>query len=137
VLHLPVFVYGTLKQGECREPCWPRRPVRVVEATILGRLYDLGEYPALVEGGFTIAGELWRFEADDLPETLQVLDRIEWYTGGGLDLYTRRVIDCTAPAEMVQAYTYFFAHPEQIADRPVISPGEDGRCVWTGCARSK
>lgn len=42
-----LFVYGTLKRGQCRETMWPRPPVSVRPAFIRGRLYDLGPYPAI------------------------------------------------------------------------------------------
>jgi gamma-glutamylcyclotransferase (GGCT)/AIG2-like uncharacterized protein YtfP len=53
-----VFVYGTLQRGGVRERCWPRKPIYVEVARVRGALYDLGPYPALVEGSDFVAGEL-------------------------------------------------------------------------------
>jgi gamma-glutamylcyclotransferase (GGCT)/AIG2-like uncharacterized protein YtfP len=72
-----VFVYGTLKRGEVRARSWPRLPLKVDPATVRGTLFDLEAYPALVEGNQIVAGELWHFAPDDIPETLAVLDMIE------------------------------------------------------------
>jgi gamma-glutamylcyclotransferase (GGCT)/AIG2-like uncharacterized protein YtfP len=83
-----LFVYGTLKRGECRELMWPRKPIRVRDAFILAQLYDLGAYPAIrvdesdeaasgVEHLDWVAGELWSFAPEDLLATLAVLDEIE------------------------------------------------------------
>lgn len=87
------FVYGTLKRGECRESMWPRKPLRIREAFIQARLYDLGAYPAIrvdeVDGDVVdhdkafggdwdwVSGEVWSFDRIDVPATLIALDEIE------------------------------------------------------------
>jgi gamma-glutamylcyclotransferase (GGCT)/AIG2-like uncharacterized protein YtfP len=76
-----VFVYGTLLRGL-------RNHHLLAGATFAGparterryTLYDMGGYPALVEGGATsVTGEIW--EVDEA--TLAALDRLEqhptWY----------------------------------------------------------
>ena len=45
---------------------WPRPVVKIERATAQGRLYDLGAYPAMVEGADTIDGELWHVAAEDV-----------------------------------------------------------------------
>ncbi|MGV3486875.1 MAG: gamma-glutamylcyclotransferase family protein [Planctomycetaceae bacterium] len=82
-----IFVYGTLKRGECRESMWPRRPLQIRPAYVRGQLYDIGPYPALLvdeqdgqsadEDLDWVAGELWSFERSDMDETLLALDEIE------------------------------------------------------------
>lgn len=125
-----VFVYGTLKRGQCRQQCWPRQPLGIEPAWTLGRLYDVGPYPGLVEGTDRVLGELWRFAAADLPQTLRVLDGIEGYRDQPGDLYVRVVVECTAEAgHRVGAYTYRYARPLPAAARPVL-PDERGFCVW-------
>ncbi len=76
-----VFVYGTLKRGECRESCWPRAPLRVETAATKGQLYDLGPYPALCPGEGSVAGEVWTFAPRDMPATRAALDEIEDHHG--------------------------------------------------------
>ncbi|MBF9001707.1 MULTISPECIES: gamma-glutamylcyclotransferase family protein [Vibrio] len=69
-----VFVYGTLRQGECNHSY-------LVNSQLLGHfetkaefaLYDLGPYPGLVEGHHTIRGEVYM--VDDA--TLAKLDELE------------------------------------------------------------
>ncbi len=90
-----LFVYGTLKRGECRQERWPRPPVEVRAATLRAALYDLGPYPAIGTGEDLVAGELWFIAAEQMDETLRVLDEIEGFGQGGTDLYTRR--DCRVP----------------------------------------
>jgi gamma-glutamylcyclotransferase (GGCT)/AIG2-like uncharacterized protein YtfP len=72
-----VFVYGTLKRGQCREHCWPIAPAVTRAAWTFGRLFDLGAYPAMLPGKERIAGECWSFLEGQLPSVLLVLDRIE------------------------------------------------------------
>ncbi len=72
-----VFVYGTLKRGECREICWPSAPAMIRPAWTTGALYDIGPYPALVAGSDRVLGELWSFPDEELPRVLAVLDAIE------------------------------------------------------------
>jgi gamma-glutamylcyclotransferase (GGCT)/AIG2-like uncharacterized protein YtfP len=132
--HLPIFVYGTLKRGEVRERMWPRGAVSIEEATARGRLYDLGTYPALVDGDDVIRGELWHVSAEDFQMTLDVLDAIECYGNDEVDLYVRRIIECrTLGGEPRRAYTYFFANPNELDGVPVVSPDADGFCRWSRC----
>lgn len=85
-----LFVYGTLKRGECRESMWPRKPTRIREAFVRARLYDLGAYPAIRVDALSVdddvnvdddldwvAGEVWSFEPAAIDETIAALDEIE------------------------------------------------------------
>ena len=89
-MNVDIFVYGTLKRGECRQDCWPHQPVRVQEAFVRGLLYDLGPYPALIAGDDWVLGEVWTIAAADRLRTLDVLDKIEGYAPDGKhNLYDR------------------------------------------------
>src|SRR5687767_8797421 len=107
---LPIFVYGTLKRGEEREGKWPKRPTRVTMATTLGKLYDLGPYPALAQGDDVVAGELWHLAPLDVEQALKTLDAVEGVLPEGTGLYERRVVRCRNEAgQMMNAYAYFYA----------------------------
>jgi len=126
-----VFVYGTLKRGHCRAHHWPHPPLSVQTATTLGRLIDLGPYPALVAGEQIVEGQLWRLAPRHLADTLRALDDVEGFVDGQSDLYRRQVISCrTADGQVVSAHAYFWAHPESIVDYRVVAPEADGRCRW-------
>ena len=128
---LPIFVYGTLKRGQCRERCWPRRPVRVEGAVARGRLYDLGPYPAMVAGDDLIRGELWHLRPEDMEETLQRLDAVEGCVEGTGDQYERVVIECQDEnGGNHRAYAYQFASPDAVQRFPIITPAPDGHCEW-------
>ena len=71
------FVYGTLKRGQHRQDQWPRKPLSVRRAWTLGKLYDIGPYPALRPGEDRVAGQVWTIAAEDVAETIRVLDWIE------------------------------------------------------------
>lgn len=72
-----VFVYGTLKRGECRERCWPLPPYAVQSAWTLGELFDTGPYPALLLGSDCVAGELWSYRTADISHVQDALDIVE------------------------------------------------------------
>ncbi len=100
-----VFVYGSLKRG------WGlHQLLRTAEflgtATTkpLYRLFDLGQYPALVEWpvGLGIEGELYRVDA----ECLAALDDAEGVSEG---YYVRRAVQLQAPAPDAQAWFWLGA----------------------------
>ncbi len=74
-----LFVYGTLHpdraSAEIRDVV--RRLVAVSSGTVLGKLHDVGEYPALVTNGCRqpVAGTL--FALPDDPDVLRRLDAYE------------------------------------------------------------
>lgn len=90
-----VFVYGTLKRGQCRDSLWPRHPIEVIPAITRGTLYDREDYPAMTEGQDLVVGECWRFNEQDIPPVLETLDAIEGTNQAGApDLYHRVEVDC-------------------------------------------
>lgn len=113
-----VFVYGTLKRGQCREDLWPRPPASVAPAWTLGSLFDLGPYPALLAGSDRVLGELWSFEPSQMAAVLEVLDRIEGTNQPGLpNEYDRLQVQVTSWAGgKLEASTYRCAD-QAIADR--------------------
>jgi len=128
-----VFVYGTLKRGECRADCWPREPLRVEHASTLGMLYDLGRYPALLSGDNLVLGEIWTFVPNDITETLRVLDAIECFAQGGVDLYVRKVVPCgveTDTSAPISAHCYFLADASTVGSHQRLQADPDGFCRW-------
>jgi gamma-glutamylcyclotransferase (GGCT)/AIG2-like uncharacterized protein YtfP len=71
-----LFAYGTLMRGYALHGVLARGATFLGEASVRGRLLDLGRYPGLVEGGGRVRGEVYRL---DDPELLPVLDREEGY----------------------------------------------------------
>lgn len=138
------FVYGTLKRGELRGGRWPRAALRIQPAWVVGVLYDLGPYPALLPHqnaevpGHRVLGELWELAPADMPATLRVLDEIEGYSNAADDLYERHLIDVhcgtpKSPAEqqLKRAFTYFYARRSELQAGQRIAPDAQGWCSWS------
>lgn len=123
------FVYGTLKRRECREACWPCRPVAVLRATAAGSLWQVADYPAMLAQGETrVLGEIWLFPAHSEQRILNALDEVEGYP----DLFTRETIDCaTLDGDPIAATTYLYNQPILPSHHPVEANTE-GLIEWTG-----
>jgi len=79
---LNLFVYGTLRDDPANEMflVLDRNAKVLGEATVAGRLYDLGAYPGLVlssDGPDRVKGELYRLNDATAANTLLVLDDYE------------------------------------------------------------
>jgi gamma-glutamylcyclotransferase (GGCT)/AIG2-like uncharacterized protein YtfP len=107
------FLYGTLQSGESNHHVLKdARFIKQVLTLPSFELIDLGEYPALVEGGRTaIEGELWEISG----EQLTVLDRFE----GVPHLYRRVTVELE---DRTRAEAYVWAG-DHSADLPRISGG--------------
>jgi gamma-glutamylcyclotransferase (GGCT)/AIG2-like uncharacterized protein YtfP len=125
-----VFVYGTLKRGQSRENCWPRKPLTVEPATVRGTLYDLGPYPGLTDGNDLVAGELWQFAAQDMAGTLAALDQVEGYRDQDEDEYRRVILQCAVNQKRLTAWAYHYARPGARTVASKIRPDNQGICRW-------
>jgi gamma-glutamylcyclotransferase (GGCT)/AIG2-like uncharacterized protein YtfP len=126
-----VFVYGTLKRGQCRERCWPFRPESVEPAWIEGSLFDLGPYPALREGTDRVLGEVWTIAEEHLARTLSELDEVEGYAGRKDDLYQRVEVEYfTLDGDTGNAYTYRYNGDLTARGGIPIDRGADGFVTW-------
>ena len=99
-----LFVYGTLKQGESRHRYLAgQKFVGVARTRPQYRLFDLGDYPGLVErpDGHSIEGELW----DVAAECLARLDAVEGCHEG---LYRRSEIHLLSPYDQLPVFSYFY-----------------------------
>ncbi|MFN5853107.1 MAG: gamma-glutamylcyclotransferase [Pirellulaceae bacterium] len=106
------FVYGTLQCGHLRQSAWPLPPDRIEPAMVRAVLYDLGPFPALLEGDDWVAGELWHYQPNHLPRVAQALDRVEgWDPLGNSEIGYRRdrceVVRIDSQMTL-EAYTYWF-----------------------------
>jgi gamma-glutamylcyclotransferase (GGCT)/AIG2-like uncharacterized protein YtfP len=125
-----LFVYGTLLSG-ARHPMGARlaREARLLgDATIRGRLYDLGRYPGLVEA--EDADGLVHGEVYTLNSPAASLLWLDLYEGISKDVarndYERRerTVRLTSGGDMT-AWVYLYRAPVR-----GLSPIADGR--WTG-----
>lgn len=111
-----IFVYGTLKRGQCREECWPLPPIGVVAAWTLGAVYDLGPYPAMIAGKARIAGQLWTYSESQIDEVRKMLDCIEVTNQPGYpNEYDRVEIEVNLlDGSKLLAETYLFSRPAEL-----------------------
>jgi gamma-glutamylcyclotransferase (GGCT)/AIG2-like uncharacterized protein YtfP len=126
-----VFVYGTLKSGECRERCWPYRPMKIQPATLRASLYDLGPFPAIVAGPDLMHGEVWELSPQHVQEALRVLDEVEGFARREGDLFIRKAVRCDSDdGRQIAAWAYFFARPETLRDAQRIKVGPNEVATW-------
>jgi gamma-glutamylaminecyclotransferase len=108
-----LFVYGTLKRGQSRNRYLAGQQfVGAASTRATYRLFNVGEYPALVrhQDGRSIEGELWQVDE----ACLRALDRVEGCDEG---LYAREVVELLPPYNGHRAVTYVYARPtEGLAD---------------------
>jgi gamma-glutamylcyclotransferase (GGCT)/AIG2-like uncharacterized protein YtfP len=119
------FVYGTLMQGRLRSGLWPHPPKRIRTALVRASLFDLGPYPAAIEGPELLRGELWEFDLQHVPATVEILDRVEGYAPGRANNeYLRRSVS-TIPIpwdQPVWAWMYLAPGPERLTGARKIEP---------------
>ena len=106
-----LFVYGTLKQGLSNYHLIAAFVRTAIPATIRGRLYDVGPFPALAVDDEVVHGEVLTVEPIALPHLLAILDDLEGYypddpTGS---MYVRRIVTAaTGDGGAVEAHAYFY-----------------------------
>lgn len=125
-----LFVYGTLRRGQPLHPhLEPPRARFVGEGRIVGRLFDLGEFPGATPDPkrfSTVRGEV--HELFDPQETLVVLDDIEGFDPKRPErsLFERRETQVTLDAGgTVRAWVYFYRQP--LLEATEIPDGDFGR----------
>lgn len=115
-----LFVYGTLRKGgENQVTRLYPTSVFVGDASVNGKLFDMGGYPAirLDDGGGSIIGEV--YEIDD--ETLAKLDEFETDAG-----YDRMPIEIAVNGETRKCWIY--GPPAGLSEgKPQIASGD-----WIG-----
>lgn len=129
-----LFVYGTLKRGEINDVLLTPFARAVETGTISGLLYDVGTFPALVEGAETVHGEIVRVDPAHMARVLAVLDRLEGYDpkDESGSLYVRRVVEVAIGGDQTEeAYVYFY-NPQSgllppLETLPAVESGE-----WRG-----
>ncbi len=110
---MKVFVYGTLKRGFYANHF-------LSEARFLGEgiiegyeMYDLGSFPAIVEGKGKVKGEVYEVDR----KTLNTLDFYE----GVPTLYKREMVEVLmANGQRVKAYAYIFKDKKYLKRYPKV-----------------
>ncbi|MEH6442551.1 MAG: gamma-glutamylcyclotransferase family protein [Oceanospirillaceae bacterium] len=108
-----IMFYGSLQRGE-----YPHISLKlsaklefVDNCTITGNLFDMGQYPACVQGEGVVHGELFKVTDSTVLETL---DHFERYDAGNLQqsLYIREKVSLISPAKYaidnINVWTYIY-----------------------------
>jgi gamma-glutamylcyclotransferase (GGCT)/AIG2-like uncharacterized protein YtfP len=113
-----LFVYGTLMPGESNHRQIQEWVHAVRPGTIEGILVNLGAFPALIPGEGIVRGVV--LDVDEA--ALEITDRIEGYSPDRCHcLYIRKeVIVQLENGGELRAWTYEFADPAIIADKPPL-----------------
>lgn len=124
-----LFVYGSLRSG-FQSPAYDyisRYFDLVGPATVQGKLFDMGEYPAAipVSDNFHIVGELYRIRNES--EFSWAICQLDDYEGVFVEsheqpLYRREICQVSMNNESVPAWIYWYNG--EITDRPLIESGD-------------
>lgn len=107
-MNLPIFVYGTLMPGFPNYNVYLKGSVeKELPATIKGKMYDIGSFPAVVGGDNIIQGYLIYIK-DNVEEILKSLDELESC------LYTRSIAEVFLEnGQSAFAWVYIWALPTE------------------------
>lgn len=123
-----VFVYGTLRNGESNYNLIRDYVQTTKPAWVRGWLFDLGLYPAMIEGKGWVKGEL--IQLKDREQALKILDELEDYYGPGnpANLYERIQLEVwTDEGQKENAIAYVFSEKRKqqlIALNRLLSGGD-------------
>jgi gamma-glutamylcyclotransferase (GGCT)/AIG2-like uncharacterized protein YtfP len=120
-----LFVYGSLRRGECNHDVWLGAGATPVVDGYIARaeLVSLGDYCTIVpvdDPARTVIGEVYDLAPD-------VFDRIEAMEAEAD--YVRKPVEVHhgsdgARTPGIPAEAYFYSMPERLADRPRIASGD-------------
>jgi gamma-glutamylcyclotransferase (GGCT)/AIG2-like uncharacterized protein YtfP len=116
-----LFVYGSLRRQSVQPMALELRSAArwLGEARLQGRLFDLGQFGAVVAGAGTVYGELFEGVSADL------LLRLDRYEG---EQYRRRLGPVAFGAQSLAAWCYWYLGPldgarELLSGRYPFAPG--------------
>ena len=123
-----LFVYGTLRRdvGYAMHRLLTRYARFEAYATVHGRLYDLGAYPALVltdAPAARVTGELYRLHRPTRAEALAALDHYEGCTAPPPTEY-RRVQHTVQLREGPSRVAWVYVYNRAVAGLPRIGSGD-------------
>ena len=125
---LPLFVYGTLRPGEqYHNRLLGDHIDRVESALIQGGLVQhlAGNYPCLVRGEGSVAGELVWIQPEVWPKLIEAVDRFEEYSPLDMEnsMYRREQVEAKLGCgKVILAWTYVWNQAEMPG--PVIVSGD-------------
>ena len=111
-----VFVYGTLKKGQCREQSMNEISLGSKDENITAKMYNIGKFPAITLEKEEVLGEIHKVKKEQ--ESLERLDQIEGFVGyDKSSLYNRILINSS------QGICWTYVWNRDIGSYPVIKSG--------------
>ena len=111
-----VFVYGTLKKGQCREQSMNEISLGSKDEKVTAKMYNIGEFPAITLEKEEVLGEIHKVKKEQ--ESLESLDQIEGFVGyDKSSLYNRILINSS------QGICWTYVWNRDIGSYPVIKSG--------------
>lgn len=115
-----LFIYGTLMENSHISLAQQLRlkSHSLGRATVTGFLYDLGDYPGLVEDhskSHQVHGQL--IEVHDI----SIIPHLDEYEGAP-ELYERKLMPCTLDDHIVDAWVYVYQ--QEVKDHQLIQSGD-------------
>jgi len=111
-----VFVYGTLKKGQCREQSMNEISLGSKDEKVTAKMYNIGEFPAITLEKGEVLGEIHKVKKEQ--ESLESLDQIEGFVGyDKSSLYNRILINSS------QGMCWTYVWNRDIGSYPVIKSG--------------
>jgi len=130
-------VYGTLKRGELNHALLAPYVRSIDTGWADGELFDVGLFPAMVEGSGQVRGEIARLDARDVAPVLNVLDQLEgcYPEDPEGSMYLRRLIEVrTDSGRSEMAYAYFYNRDHRgLPPIETLARVESGE--WLGTAK--
>lgn len=125
-----LFVYGSLMEGFFNyEKALVGKIKERQKAWVKGSLYHLENkgYPALIEGGSPVEGELLLIE--ETPELLRILDQIENYSEEDLlesEYLREKILVSVEAGQELEAFIYRYNTRSSLNSKDVKIPLPDG-----------
>jgi gamma-glutamylcyclotransferase (GGCT)/AIG2-like uncharacterized protein YtfP len=111
-----VFVYGTLKKGQCREQSMNEISLGSKDENITAKMYNIGKFPAITLEKEEVLGEIHKVKKEQ--ESIESLDQIEGFIGyDKSSLYNRILINSS------QGICWTYVWNRDIDSYPVIKSG--------------
>ncbi|WP_295723523.1 gamma-glutamylcyclotransferase [uncultured Methanobrevibacter sp.] len=115
-----VFVYGTLMSDECNHK-YLSNSAYLGQGTIEGyEMYNVGWFPAIIEGGNLIIGELYQVPINDLP----AIDHLE-----GEGTFYLKKCETVKDTEGKTSFAYIYVYLEDVSNLERISAWKE-EYVW-------
>lgn len=117
-----IFIYGTLKRGECRAECMHGVFVGIRKTLPQYRLFNVGSYPALIEdhkNGKSVEGELWAISEKCLKDLDIIEGHPHYYKRQSVDLYQTPPMPPTGRSVLTYIFQGDVDNLEEITHWPI------------------